>query len=442
MSPTPESRHRNARCGACEKQAASAHAAGRTSKIVLATDVPVSGQASDARTGIPLTVEPAAASEDRSDPLGSNICTGTPVVGQGGPVRRGSWLSEVSSHDRAVDPLGMKQFLPESEELGGEQVKLSSGLHGNASSEAVVLASAAPLATVDVDDSWAVSDEIAARFLLSKGPSTRIAYAKDLRDWAAFCRHRTISPVRARPTDIELYAQTLRDGRGLAPATVARRLSALSGFYRRAVRDEILLRSPMADVDRPKVPQDAQALGLDRAEIQALLGEARAHSPRAHLLVALLVLNGLRVSEALGATVGDLSVERGHHVVRIRRKGGSRATVPLAAPVTEAIHHCVGDRTDGPLLVTRSGRPLDRSGGARLLNRLARVSLPDRRPIYPHLLRHAFVTLALDAGVSLRDVQDAAGHADPRTTRRYDRARYALDRHPTYRLAEHLAETE
>ena len=46
-----------------------------------------------------------------------------------------------------------------------------------------------------------------------------------------------------------------------------------------------------------------------------------------------------------------------------------------------------------------------------------------------------FVTLGLGAGVSLRDVQDAAGHADPRTTRRYDRARYNLDRHPTYALS-------
>jgi integrase/recombinase XerD len=49
------------------------------------------------------------------------------------------------------------------------------------------------------------------------------------------------------------------------------------------------------------------------------------------------------------------------------------------------------------------------------------------------------VTLALDAGVSLRDVQDAAGHADPRTTRRYDRARHNLDRAATYAVAAYLA---
>jgi integrase/recombinase XerD len=53
-------------------------------------------------------------------------------------------------------------------------------------------------------------------------------------------------------------------------------------------------------------------------------------------------------------------------------------------------------------------------------------------------LRHTFITESLAAGVPLQDVQDAAGHADPRTTRRYDHSRHNLDRHPTYVLAAHL----
>ena len=54
-------------------------------------------------------------------------------------------------------------------------------------------------------------------------------------------------------------------------------------------------------------------------------------------------------------------------------------------------------------------------------------------------LRHAFITAALDAGVPLRDVQEAASHADPRTTMRYDRARASLDRHATYIVAAYVA---
>jgi integrase/recombinase XerD len=62
-----------------------------------------------------------------------------------------------------------------------------------------------------------------------------------------------------------------------------------------------------------------------------------------------------------------------------------------------------------------------------------------KRLVTPHTLRHAFITAALDAGVPLRDVQEAASHADPRTTTRYDRARGSLDRHATHIVAAYLA---
>jgi integrase/recombinase XerD len=57
----------------------------------------------------------------------------------------------------------------------------------------------------------------------------------------------------------------------------------------------------------------------------------------------------------------------------------------------------------------------------------------------PHVLRHSYATLARDAGVPLEDVQDGLGHADPRTTRRYDHGGARLDRSPGYRLAQQLA---
>ena len=123
-------------------------------------------------------------------------------------------------------------------------------------------------------------------------------------------------------------------------------------------------------------------------------------------------------------------------MLRITRKGGKTATIPLAPRTADAIDAFLGDRADGPLFATRTGGRLDRASAWRLIRRLAeRAGLAKASSIHPHDLRHAFVTLSLDAGASLRDVQDAAGHADPRTTRRYDRARHNLDKHPTYALA-------
>ena len=81
---------------------------------------------------------------------------------------------------------------------------------------------------------------------------------------------------------------------------------------------------------------------------------------------------------------------------------------------------------------------MDRHAAGRIVRRVARLAGLDKK-ISPHTLRHAFITAALDAGVPLRDVQEAASHADPRTTMRYDRARVSLDRHATYIVAAYLA---
>ena len=103
-----------------------------------------------------------------------------------------------------------------------------------------------------------------------------------------------------------------------------------------------------------------------------------------------------------------------------------------------AIDLAIGERPEGPVFLAPDGRRLDRHGAARIVRRVARRA-GIGKPVGPHTLRHAFITAALDAGVPLRDVQEAASHADPRTTMRYDRARASLDRHATYIVAAYLA---
>ena len=91
-----------------------------------------------------------------------------------------------------------------------------------------------------------------------------------------------------------------------------------------------------------------------------------------------------------------------------------------------------------PIFPGANSARLDRHAASRIVRRVARRA-GISKPVGPHTLRHAFITAALDAGVPLRDVQEAASHSDPRTTMRYDRARVSLDRHATYIVATFLA---
>jgi integrase/recombinase XerD len=156
--------------------------------------------------------------------------------------------------------------------------------------------------------------------------------------------------------------------------------------------------------------------------------------------VSLLVYNGLRLAEVLACDVESFTHQRGHRVLRIVRKGGKASTEPLSPIVLRALEDYVGERTTGRLFLNADGTGrLSYSIAYKLIRRLARrAGIPAAEKISPHSLRHSFATELLSAGVPLQDVQDAMGHADPRTTRAYDRSRHNLDRHPTYKMASHL----
>ncbi len=112
--------------------------------------------------------------------------------------------------------------------------------------------------------------------------------------------------------------------------------------------------------------------------------------------------------------------------------------IPLAARTARAIDLAVGERREGPVFTTPAGRRLDRHGAGRIVRRVARRAGLAKK-IGPHTLRHAFITTSFDAGVPLRDVQEAASHPDPSTTIRYDRARVSLDRHAACIAAAYIA---
>jgi integrase/recombinase XerD len=115
---------------------------------------------------------------------------------------------------------------------------------------------------------------------------------------------------------------------GLAPssrlfgqATIARRLCTVSRFYRYAEQEGLIAVSPAAHLRRPRLDYESHATGLDRNEVGAMLVGAGLASARDHALISVLALNGLRVSEAIGADIEDLGLERGHRTLTIVGKG-------------------------------------------------------------------------------------------------------------------------
>src|SRR5438477_10991700 len=222
-----------------------------------------------------------------------------------------------------------------------------------------------------------------AGFLAGYSSLTREAYELDLRQYASWCHQHHVRLFQARRADIECFARDL-ETRGRARATITRRLCTVAGFYRYAVEEDLLDHSPAAHVRRPRLDYESHATALDRNELGALLVAAGLGSPAEHALISLLALNGLRVSEATGADIEHLGLERGHRTLTITRKGGKVVTIPLAPRTARAIDLAVGERTDGPVFQAADGRRLDRHGAGRVVRKVARRAGIGKNVTPPH----------------------------------------------------------
>lgn len=307
--------------------------------------------------------------------------------------------------------------------------------------------------------------ELVDDFLASQlSPLTRSSYATDLVVFLTWVRDRGKHPLELARPDADRYRNWLSelvgpDGKPAsngrpryAPATVARKLSAVRAFYTYLAERRAISGSPAVGVKGPRVRSEPRGRAITDAQVRALLHVAAERGHETEALVRLLVLNGLRVSEVCNANVEDLRREPGGgHSLRIRGKGGKEVDVALAERTEQAVLKTVGARSEGPLFRRQDGRrvragnpaprvPYNRQAVYRVLADLATqaglVGDEDGQVdgVHPHRLRHTFVTMLLDRGVPLAAVQDAARHASSDTTRRYDRSRTAWQEHPTHQL--------
>jgi integrase/recombinase XerD len=254
------------------------------------------------------------------------------------------------------------------------------------------------------------------------------AYGRDLADYDRFLQAQSISVETVDGAAVRAYLSHLSK-RGLAPASVARRLSAIRQLHRFIYLEGGRPDDPTQTVDGPRRQRPLPRL-LDRAEIEALIEAARQRPGAAGLrLVAILELlyaSGLRASELMALPLSALAADRRFLVVR--GKGGKERLVPVGRAAGKALGAYLAVRDTflrpgrgSPFLFLSRARQghLTRQRLAQLLRELAPAAGLDPGRISPHVLRHAFASHLLAGGADLRAVQLMLGHADIATTEIY-----------------------
>jgi integrase/recombinase XerD len=255
--------------------------------------------------------------------------------------------------------------------------------------------------------------------------NTLAAYRRDLLDFSDFLRSQRRALPETGPDDIVDYLERLRK-RGLRPSSVARRISALRGFYRHLLREGDLARDPTEHVELPR-----RGRSLPRAltrEVATAVVEApdagRPRGVRDRTILELLYATGMRASECLDVKLGDVNLTAGYLVCT--GKGRKQRLVPVGAEAVQWVRRYLREvrplwtrrRDSGRLFVNPRGGPLSRQSlWAIVRQAAARAGVRGR--VSPHMLRHSFASHLLEGGADLRSVQAMLGHADIATTQIY-----------------------
>ena len=210
------------------------------------------------------------------------------------------------------------------------------------------------------------------------------------------------------------------------PRSISRLIATLRRFYRYALRESQVEVDPTLQIDSPKLPRSLPK-SLNEEEVEALLDAPDLGQPlglRDRAMLELLYACGLRVSELVGLKVTEIGLQEG--VIRVTGKGSKTRLVPMGEEALEWIGRYLKEarpdilqkRLSDSLFVTQRGEAMTRQAFWYLIKRYA-LQAGIRKPISPHVLRHAFATHLLNHGADLRVVQMLLGHADISTTQIY-----------------------
>ncbi len=279
-------------------------------------------------------------------------------------------------------------------------------------------------------------------------PRTRRAYQNDLEDFCSFVGLASAEEFRAVTRSHVLAWRAQLELRGLAGATIRRKLAALASLFDQLLGNNAVAGgNPVHGVKRPRVESNegkTPALGdhqakqlLDAPDTKTLKGQ------RDRAILAVLLYHGLRREEAAQLKTGDLQERRGIKHLRVHGKGSKIRFLPLHPVAAERIYAYLErdverDAAPGPLFRsmrgTTTGAGITANGLYTIVAQWARVAGIEVERLGVHGLRATAATNALEHDADIAKVQMWLGHANISTTRLYDRRGHRPEDSPTFKV--------
>lgn len=272
-------------------------------------------------------------------------------------------------------------------------------------------------------------DQFLHRLNSERGSSenTLRAYSTDLGDFADFVEARQKSVQQVQRRDVRAYLATLH-ARGLARATIARKVSAVRSFYKYLYREGTVDTNPVAGLRTPRREKKLPRF-LTPSEVDRLMNAAQEREgwtgARDRALLETLYGGGLRVSEVVRLDDDDVDFKNG--IAKVRGKGKKERLAPLGGAAVRALRRYkkMRSRVQLPekdphalfINAVRGGRLSARSVRRIMRKTLLQAGLDGK--LSPHDLRHSFATHLLQNGADLRSVQELLGHENLSTTQIY-----------------------
>ncbi|WP_218668307.1 tyrosine-type recombinase/integrase [Sediminibacillus massiliensis] len=249
---------------------------------------------------------------------------------------------------------------------------------------------------------------LAAKEVEGLSPLTLGGYELELR---LFRQHINKATALITPTDIRGY---LASNREWMQSTVGRKLSMLKSFFSWLVEEEIILRDPTRKIKTPKTPK-RMPKGLDISELETVRESCKTVRERAILEV--FYSTGCRLNELTNIKRHDLDIQ--NMSLTVVGKGDKEREVYISHKALFHLQKYLHTRDDNcEYLFTTVRRPIRKICNRqiqRIINKIEeRAGIT--KTLTPHVLRHTYANLSMDAGIELSDLQHLMGHSSPSTT--------------------------